>query len=68
LVNGHPKDIVCPVDSYNPHSSSVMRINTGANTSELLGSIIEGNNDVSLRIEEMLSILLRLENLMIVSP
>jgi hypothetical protein len=45
-----------------------MRINTGANTSELLGSIIEGNNDVSLRIEEMLSILLRLENLMIVSP
>jgi hypothetical protein len=53
LVNGHPKDIVYPVDSYNPHSSSVMRINTGANTSELLRSIIEGNNDESLRIEEI---------------
>jgi hypothetical protein len=53
LFNGHPKDIVCLVDSYNPHSSSVMRINTGANTLELLGSIIEGNNDESLRIEEI---------------
>jgi hypothetical protein len=30
-----------------------MRINTGANTSELLGSIIEENNDESLRIEEI---------------
>jgi hypothetical protein len=30
-----------------------MRINTGASTSELLGSTIEGNNGESLRIEEI---------------
>jgi hypothetical protein len=30
-----------------------MRINTGANTSKPLGSIIEGNNDESLRIEQI---------------
>jgi hypothetical protein len=53
LVTRHLEDIVCPMDNYNPQSSSVMRINTGASTSELLGSTIEGNNGESLRIEEI---------------
>jgi hypothetical protein len=53
LVTRHLDGIVCQIDNYNPQSSSVMRINTGASTSELLGSTIEGNNDESLRIEEI---------------
>jgi hypothetical protein len=40
------------MDNNNPQASSVMRINTGASSSELLGSTIEGNNDGSLRVEE----------------
>jgi hypothetical protein len=52
----------------NPQASSVMRTNTGASSLELLGSTVEGNNDESLRDKKLVSILLRLENLMIVSP
>jgi hypothetical protein len=40
------------MDNNNPQASSVMRINTRASSSELLGSTIEGNNDESLRVEE----------------
>jgi hypothetical protein len=53
LVTKHLEDIVRLMDSYNPQSSSVMRINSGASTSEPLGSTIEGNTNESLRIEEI---------------
>jgi hypothetical protein len=52
LVTRHLEDIVCPMDNNNPQAISVMRINTGASSLELLGSTIEGNNDGSLRVEE----------------
>jgi hypothetical protein len=51
LVTRHLEDIVCPMDN-NPQASLVMRINTIASSSELLGSTVEGNNDGSLRVEE----------------
>jgi hypothetical protein len=41
LVTRHLEDIVCPMDNNNLQASSVMRINTGASSSELLGSTIE---------------------------
>jgi hypothetical protein len=53
LVTRKLEDIVCPMDNNNPQASSVMRINTRASSSELLGSTIEGNNDGSLRVEEI---------------
>ena len=34
LVERHLEDIVCPVDIYNPHPSSDMRINTETGTSD----------------------------------
>jgi hypothetical protein len=52
LVTRHLVDIVCHMDNNNPQASSIRRINTGASSSELLGSTIEGNNDGSLRVEE----------------
>ena len=53
LVERHLEDIVCPVDIYNPHSSSDMRINTEAGTSEDPRSIISGSHDESLRVNEI---------------
>ena len=53
LVERHLEDIVCPVDIYNPHSSSDMRINTEAGISEDPRSIISGNHDESLRVNEI---------------
>jgi len=49
LVERHLEDIVCPVDIYNPHPSSDMRINTEAGTSEDPRSIVSGSHDESLR-------------------
>ena len=49
LVEGHLKDIQCPVDRCDPQSSSVMHINTKAGTSENPRSIVSGSHDESLR-------------------
>ena len=46
LVERHLEDIVCPVDIYNPHPSSDMRINTEAGRSEDPRSIVLGNHEV----------------------
>ena len=53
LVDRHLKDIQYPVDRCDPQSSSIMRINTEAGTSEDPRSIILGNHDESLRIDEI---------------
>ena len=53
LVERHLEDIVCLVDIYNPHSSSDMRINTEAGTSEDPRSIVSGSHDESLRVNEI---------------
>ena len=53
LVERHLEDIICPVDIYNPHPSSDMRINTEAGTSEDPRSIISGSHDESLRVNEI---------------
>ena len=53
LVERHLEDIVFPVDIYNPHPSSVMRINTEAGTSEDPRSIVSGSHDESLRVNEI---------------
>ena len=53
LVERHLEDIRCPMDRYDPQSSSVMRINTEAGTSADPRSIVLGNHDVSLRVEEI---------------
>ena len=53
LVEGHLKDIQCPVDRCDPQSSSIMRINTEAGISEDPRSIISGSHDESLRLDEI---------------
>ena len=53
LVARHLEDIVCPVDIYNPHPSSDMRINTEVGTSEDSRSIVSGSHDESLRVNEI---------------
>jgi hypothetical protein len=51
LVERHLEDIQCPVDRSNPQSSSVMRINAEARTSEDPRSIVSGSHDESLRVD-----------------
>ena len=53
LVEGHLKDIQCPVDRCDPQSSSVMHINTKAGTSENPRSIVSGSHDETLRVDEI---------------
>jgi hypothetical protein len=53
LVERHLEDIQCSVDRSDPQSSSVMRINTEAGTSEDPRSIVSGSNDESLRVDEI---------------
>ena len=53
LVERHLEDIQCSVDRSDPQSSSVMRINTEAGTSEDPRSIISGSHDESLRVDEI---------------
>jgi len=53
LVEGHLKDIQCPADRCDPQSSSVMRINTKAETSKDPRSIVSGSHDESLRVDEI---------------
>ena len=53
LVERHLEDIQCSVDRSDPQSSSVMRINTKAGTSEDPKSIFLGSHDESLRVDEI---------------
>ena len=53
LVERHLDDIQCPVDRSHPQSSSVMRINTEAGTSEDPKFIVSGSHDQSLRVDEI---------------
>jgi len=53
LVERHLEDIVCPVDIYNPHPSSDMRINTETGTLEDPRSIVSRSHDDSLRVNEI---------------
>ena len=53
LVERHLEDTQRPVDRSDPQSSSVMRINTKAGTSEDPRSIVSGSHDESLRVEEI---------------
>jgi len=53
LVERHLEDIQYPVDRSDPQSSSVLRINTEARTSEDPRSIISGSHDESLRVDEI---------------
>ena len=53
LVERHLEDIQCPMDRSDPQSSSVMRINTEARTSEDPRSIVSGSHDESLRVDEI---------------
>ena len=52
-VDRHLEDIQCLVDRCDPQSSSTIRINTEAGSSEDPRSIVLGNNDESLRVEEI---------------
>jgi hypothetical protein len=53
LVERHLEDIQYPVDRSDPQSSSVMRINTEAGTSEDPRSIVLRSHDESLRVDEI---------------
>jgi hypothetical protein len=53
LVERHLEDIQYPMDRSDPQSSSVMRINTAAGTSEDPRSIVLGSHDESLRVDEI---------------
>ena len=53
MVERHLADIVCPMDIYNPHPSSDMRINTETGTLEDPRSIVSGSHDESLRVDEI---------------
>ena len=53
LVGRHLDDIQCPIDRSDPQSSSVMRINTEAGTSEDPKFIVSGSHDQSLRVDEI---------------
>jgi hypothetical protein len=53
LVDKHLADIQCPVDRSDQQSSSVMRINTEAGTSEDPRSIVSRSHDESLRVDEI---------------
>ena len=53
LVERHLKDIQYPVDRSDSQSSSVMRINTEAETSEDHRSIVSGSHDESLRVDKI---------------
>ena len=52
-VERHLEDIQCPVDRSDPQSTSIMRINTEAGTSEDPRSIVLGSHDESLRVDEI---------------
>jgi len=52
-IDRHSKDIQCHVDRCDPQSSSIMRINTKAGTSEDSRSIVLGSHDESLRVDEI---------------
>jgi hypothetical protein len=53
LVERHLEDIQCLVDRSDPQSSSVMRINTEAGTSEDPRSIVSRSHDESLKVDEI---------------
>ena len=53
LVEGHLKDIQCPVDRCDPQSSSVLHISTEAETSEDPRTIVSRSHDESLRVDEI---------------
>ena len=67
-IDRHLKDKQCPVDICDPQSSPIMRINTEAETSEDPRSIVLGNHDESLRVDEIAINFVETESLMIVSP
>jgi len=52
-IDRHLEDKQCPVDICDPQSSPIMRINTEAGTSEDPRSIVLGNHDESLRVDEI---------------
>ena len=52
-IDRHLKDKQCPVDICDPQSSPIMRIDTEAETSEDPRSIVLGNHDESLRVDEI---------------
>ena len=53
LVERRLEYIQCPVDRSDPQSSSVMRINTEAGTSEDPRSIVSRSHDESLRVDKI---------------